>query len=55
LNGEVNDVLIVIGAAKLDADLVTENAEDMERWRRMLRGRMKHSRILGVKRQDHGN
>jgi predicted nucleic acid-binding protein len=51
----INDILIVLGAAKLDADLVTENAGDMERWRRMLRGRMKKSRILGVKRRDHRN
>ena len=51
----INDILIVLGAAKLDADLVTENAGDMERWRRVLRGRMKQSRILGVKRQDHRN
>lgn len=49
----INDILIVLGAAKLDADLVTENAEDMERWRRMLRGRTKQFRVLGVKRQDH--
>jgi predicted nucleic acid-binding protein len=49
----INDVLILLGAAKADADLVTENVEDMERWRLMLRGRRKQSRILGVKRRDH--
>jgi len=33
----INDLLILIGAARVDADLVTENAVDMNRWARILR------------------
>ena len=51
----LNDILIVLGAAKLDADLLTENAADMERWKRMLRGRRKQVRVVRVDRRDYRN
>lgn len=58
LHGEVepkdhiHDILIVLGAAKCRADLVTENAFDMERWKRMTRGTPRYFRILALRRED---
>jgi len=49
----LNDLLIVLCAAKIAADLVTENAADMVRWRRMLPPDARALRIVGVRRQNH--
>ena len=49
----INDVLIVLDASKLRADLVTENSSDMERWRRMLPRARRAFRVQGVNRGDH--
>ncbi len=49
----INDVLIVLNASMLGADLVTENASDMERWRKMLSGSRRAFRVHGVNRREH--
>ena len=49
----INDILIVLDASKLRADLVTENSSDMERWRRMLPRARRAFRVQGVNRGDH--
>jgi predicted nucleic acid-binding protein len=49
----INDVLIVLGASKLGADLMTENSADMERWRRMLPRGRRAFRVRGVRRRNH--
>lgn len=49
----ISDVLIVLDAAKLGADLVTENGSDMERWRKMLRPSRRLLGIQVVRREDH--
>ena len=49
----INDVLVVLDAAKLGADLVTENGGDMERWRKLLRPSRRALRIQVVRRGDH--
>lgn len=50
----LNDVLIVLNASRLGADLVTENSTDMERWKKMLSGPRRGFRVRGVNRRDHG-
>jgi len=42
----INDILIALCAVKVNAELVTENAGDMERWRKMLRRAGKALHIL---------
>lgn len=42
----INDILIALCAAKVNAELVTENTGDMERWRKMLRRAGKVLHIL---------
>jgi predicted nucleic acid-binding protein len=49
----INDILIVLDASKLGADLVTENARDMERWRRMLPRGRRSFRVEAVERDAH--
>lgn len=49
----INDILVVLDAAKLGADLVTENGGDMERWRKVLRPSRRALRIRVVRRGDH--
>ena len=49
----INDILIVLDASKLGADLVTENASDMKRWRRTLPRARRVFRVQGVNRRDH--
>lgn len=49
----INDILIVLSAAKLAAELVTENAADMARWGGMFRRAATKVHILGVKREEH--
>ncbi len=49
----INDILIVLDASKLGADLVTENPIDMERWRKMLPLRRRIFRVQRVNRRDH--
>jgi predicted nucleic acid-binding protein len=49
----INDVLIVLDASKLGADLVTENSSDMERWRRMLPRGRRAFRVERVARSEH--
>jgi predicted nucleic acid-binding protein len=49
----ISDVLIVLNASMLGADLVTENASDMERWRKMLSGSRRAFRVHGVNRRKH--
>jgi predicted nucleic acid-binding protein len=49
----INDILIVLDASKLGADLVTENSADMERWRRMLPRGRRAFRVRGVRRRNH--
>ncbi len=49
----LNDVLIVLNASKLGADLVTENSKDMERWKKMLARSRRSFRVRGVNRRDH--
>ncbi|MGH9324573.1 MAG: type II toxin-antitoxin system VapC family toxin [Vicinamibacteria bacterium] len=48
----INDLLILLCAVKGEADLVTENAADMERWGRLL-NRGRGLRIVGVERKDY--
>jgi len=49
----INDILIALCAAKVNAELVTENAADKDRWRRMLRRSGKVLHVLAVKREEH--
>jgi predicted nucleic acid-binding protein len=49
----INDILIALCAVKANAELVTENATDMERWQRMLRRSGKVLNILAVEREEH--
>jgi predicted nucleic acid-binding protein len=49
----INDILIVLDAAKLGADLVTENSSDMERWRKMLPREKRAFRVERVVRSEH--
>lgn len=46
----INDILITLCAVKIDAELVTENATDMERWKKMLRQAGKKLSSLAVSR-----
>ena len=48
----INDILILLGAARSEAALVTENAADMIRWRRMTRGAYKGLQVFGVRRAE---
>lgn len=49
----IPDILIALCAVKVNAELVTENVVDMERWRKMLRRSRKRLNILAVKREEH--
>ena len=48
----INDILITLCAVNLNAELVTENVTDMERWKRMLRQAGKKLSILAVGRGE---
>jgi len=49
----INDILIALCAVKANAELVTENATNMERWQRMLRRAGKRLAILAVSREEY--
>jgi predicted nucleic acid-binding protein len=49
----INDILIVLNASSLGAELITENPRDMERWRKMLAARRRAFRVTGVNRREH--
>jgi len=49
----IHGLLIALCAATAKAELVTENAADMERWRKMLGRLGKLLQILAVKRDEH--
>jgi predicted nucleic acid-binding protein len=49
----INDVLIVLDASKLGADLMTENSADMDRWRRMLPRARRGFRVHRLMRREH--
>lgn len=49
----INNILIALCAVKASATLVTENAEDMERWRKMLKRAGKPFALMAVKREEY--
>jgi predicted nucleic acid-binding protein len=49
----INDILIVLDAVRVGADLVTENGDDMERWRKLLPFARRALRIQVVRRENH--
>ena len=48
----INDILITLCAVQIEAELVTENVTDMERWKRMLPQAGKKLSILAVNREE---
>lgn len=51
----INDILITLSAVRANAELVTENAVDMERWQKMLRRAGKKLSLIAVKREEYSS